>query len=149
MSRVLKGRVVIAGKARGRALASNEPLSFWGGYDCETGEIIDRRHHRCGENAAGRVFLFPTGRGSSTASGILLQSLLNGTAPAALVCIELDPILALGVIVAEECFGRSLPMVILDQEEFSLVTDDDWLEIEEDGTVRITAEETDGSGCSS
>lgn len=145
MSRSLQGRVVIAGTARGRALVSDEPLSFWGGYDCETGEIIDRRHHRSGENAAGRVFLFPTGRGSSTASGILLQSLLNGKAPAALICLEVDPILALGAIVAEECFERSLPMVILGREEFFSVTDDDWLEIDADGTVRVSPVEPGGS----
>jgi cis-L-3-hydroxyproline dehydratase len=144
MTRVLQGRAVIPGKARGRALVSGEPLSFWGGYDCETGEIIDRRHGRCGEIAAGRVFLFPTGRGSSTASGILLQSLLNGTAPAALVCLEVDPILALGVIVAEECFEASLPLVVLGREEFESVTDDDWIEIEQDGTLRVVPAKSGG-----
>ncbi len=137
MSRILKGRAVIPGAARGRALVTKEPLSFWGGYDCETGEIIDRRHERCGENAAGRVFLLPTGRGSSTASGILLQSLFNGTAPAALCFLEVDPILALGAIVAEECFERSVPVIQLEEADFATVTDDDWIEIESDGTLRI------------
>ncbi|MFN8425100.1 MAG: hypothetical protein U0X87_02420 [Anaerolineales bacterium] len=35
------------------ALVSREPLSFWGGYDWKTGEIIDRRHPLSGEIAKG------------------------------------------------------------------------------------------------
>lgn len=148
MSRTLKGRAVIPGTARGRALVTKEPLSFWGGYDEKTGRIIDRRHERCGECAAGRVFFLPTGRGSSTASGVLLQSLLEGTAPAALVFRSVDPILALGVIVAEECFERSLPVIELDAEAFEAVRDDDWIEVEPDGVLRIVGKEAGGGeGC--
>jgi len=146
MSRTLKGRVVVPGTARGRALVTREPLSFWGGYDEETGRIIDRRHERCGECAAGRVFFLPTGRGSSTASGVLLQSLLNGTAPAALVFREVDPILTLGVIVAEECFERSLPVIELDAEAYAAVSDDDWVEVGPDGVLRVVEKEADGGG---
>lgn len=39
-----QGRVLVAGDAAGTVLASGEPISFWGGYDAATGEIIDRRH---------------------------------------------------------------------------------------------------------
>lgn len=38
----LQGKVIIPGAAQGKALVSNEPLSFWGGYNWKTGEIIDR-----------------------------------------------------------------------------------------------------------
>ena len=137
MSRVLHGRPVIPGTARGRALVTREPLSFWGGYDDQTGEIIDRRHELSGANAAGRIFVFPFGRGSSTASGILLQSLLNGTAPAALVSLQVDPILALGVIVAEEMFARRLPLLTIAPADFDSLADGDWIEILEDGTIRV------------
>jgi predicted aconitase with swiveling domain len=40
-------------------------LSFWGGYDFHTGEIIDRHHPLAGVRAAGRVLAVPCGKGSS------------------------------------------------------------------------------------
>ena len=44
---------------------------------------------------------------------------LNGTAPAAIVLRgTADPILALGVFVAEEIFGLSFPIVAVPAEEF-------------------------------
>ncbi|HMQ53850.1 MAG TPA: DUF126 domain-containing protein, partial [Anaerolineae bacterium] len=51
---ILQGHVLIPGQAQGRALVTGEPLSFWGGYDYQTGEIIDRRHPLSGQIAAGR-----------------------------------------------------------------------------------------------
>ena len=40
---IIHGKPFIPGSANGTALVSKEPLSFWGGYDWKTGEIIDRR----------------------------------------------------------------------------------------------------------
>ena len=58
MERV-KGNIIIPGTAQGDVLASIEPLSFWGGYDQHTGEIIDRRHPLSGENGADGYWLCP------------------------------------------------------------------------------------------
>ena len=136
--RALKGRPVIAGSAAGVALVSAEPISFWGGIDPADGRIIDRRHERCGENVAGRVFVFPHGRGSSTASAILLESIRRGTAPAAIVNLRTEAILALGAIVADELLGRSLPIVVLPEEAFRSIRDGDRLTVEPDGTVWVS-----------
>lgn len=68
MERVMQGRPLVAGEAEGALLVSAEPLSFWGGYDQETGEIIDRRHPLAGQMAAGRVLAVPFTRGSSSLS---------------------------------------------------------------------------------
>ncbi|MBN2583114.1 MAG: DUF126 domain-containing protein [Planctomycetes bacterium] len=137
MGRVLKGRALIAGAAEGTALVCGEPLSFWGGLSAETGRIIDRRHPQCGAVVTGRVFVFPAGKGSSTGSGVLLQSIKAGTAPAAIINRKTDPILALGAIVADELYGRRLPMVVLSEEDFAAIAEGDHLAVEEDGTVRI------------
>ena len=116
---------------------SAEPLSFWGGYDPHTGEIIDRRHDRSGVIARGRVLVFPRGRGSSTSSAILLESIRNGTAPAAVINLATDPILALGAIVADELYRVSMPIVVLLEEDFFAIRDGDHLTIGSDGTVSI------------
>ena len=70
----IRGRVVIPGDAEGIALVSDEPLSFWGGYDHRTGEIIDRRHPLAGQIAAGRILCLPFSRGSSTTTAVLLEA---------------------------------------------------------------------------
>ena len=82
MARVIQGETIIPGLAKGVALASSEPVSFWGGYDQVTGEIIDRRHPLSGQIAAGRMLVLPYTRGSSTSTAILLESVRAGVAPA-------------------------------------------------------------------
>lgn len=137
MERVLKGKVVIAGEARGEAVVTSEPISFWGGVDPRTGEIIDRRHECSGQNVKGKVFVFPTGRGSSTASAILLEAVRTGAAPAAIINIKVDPILAIGSIVADEMYKKTVPIVLVDEDEFGAIGQGDIVVIEADGTVRI------------
>ena len=138
MDKVLIGRPVVAGSAEGRAVVSGEPLSLWGGLDAQTGEIIDRRHELSGRNVTGRVLVFPRGKGSSTASGILLESIRAGTAPAAIVNRTVDPILALGAIVADELYRRSVPIVVLPAEDFGAIKDGDVVTVEADGKVTVS-----------
>jgi predicted aconitase with swiveling domain len=137
MGRVLSGRPVMAGSAEGIALVSTQPLSLWGGLNAQTGEIIDRRHERSGAVVTGRVLVFPRGKGSSTGSAVLLQSIKSGTAPAAIINLKTDPILALGAIVADELYGRSVPIVVLDEDAFYSIREGDRLVVEPTGTVRV------------
>ncbi len=115
-------RTLVAGAAEGRALVLDEPLSFWGGVDPATGDIVDPRHPQHGANVAGRILVMPSGRGSSSSSSVLAEAIRAGTAPAAIVLREADPILALGAIVARELFGTTIPVVVA--AEFALRTDD-------------------------
>lgn len=105
-------RVLLAGAAAAQALVLDEPLSFWGGIDPATGTLIDARHPQLGENVAGRILVMPSGRGSSSSSSVLAEAVRAGTAPAAIVLLEPDPILALGAIVARELYGVSIPVVV-------------------------------------
>ena len=137
MDRKLIGKPVVAGKAEGTALVSNEPLSFWGGLDPNTGEIIDRRHELSGSNAAGKIFVFPQGRGSSTSSGTLLESIRSGVAPAAIINLRTDPILALGAIIADELYQQTMPIVVLSEGDFYSIKEGDHLIIEPNGSVKV------------
>lgn len=105
-------RTLVAGSAHGPALVLDEPLSFWGGVDPSTGEVIDVRHPQRGANITGRVLVMPSGRGSSSSSSVLAECVRAATAPAAIVLAEPDPILALGAIVARELYGRAIPIVV-------------------------------------
>ena len=138
MGTTLQGRPVVPGTAAATALVSREPISLWGGLDPQTGEIIDRRHDRCGEVVTGRVFVFPWEKGSSTASAILLESIRRGTAPAGIISGATAPIVALGAIVADELYHRSLPVVVLPADELAGIRDGDHVAIRPDGTVEVT-----------
>lgn len=131
----LKGRPVVAGAAEGIALVAKEPLSFWGGLDAATGEIIDRRHPLSGEIVARRVLVLPYSRGSSTTSTMLLEAIRAGTAPAAIIASYPDPMLALGSLVAEELYHRTVPVVALEEDEYNRLKTGDRVVIHPDGSV--------------
>ncbi len=133
----LKGRAVVPGAAQGLAVVSQEPISFWGGVSPNSGEVIDRRHDRSGAILTGKIFVFPTGKGSSTGSAVLMESIRNGTAPAAIINYKVDPILALGAIIAEELYKKTMPIVVLSIADFAMIHDGDALTIQTDGTVLV------------
>lgn len=112
------GRTLVAGEGAGAALVLDEPLSFWGGLDPETGRVIDVRHPQHGAEVAGRVLVMPSGRGSSSSPSVLAEAIRAGTAPAAIVMREADPIVALGAMVARELYGSTIPVVVVDEETY-------------------------------
>jgi hypothetical protein len=133
----LRGRTVVAGEAGGRLLFSDAALSFWGGYDAATGEIIDRRHPLAGQIAAGRVLAIPFTKGSSTTTAVLLEAVRACTAPSAILTAGTDAFLALASIVAEEMYGRPVPVVALRPEDFSALAACRQAEVRRDGRVLL------------
>jgi len=123
-------RTLFAGSARGRALRLDEPLSLWGGMDPATGRVIDRRHPQAGQDVGGRVFSMPSGRGSSLSSSVLAEAVRAGTAPAAVVLLEPDSIVALGAVVAAELYGRRVPVVVVDEGTYRAIRSGDQVVVE-------------------
>ncbi len=137
MGRVIRGRVLVTGEATGDLLVATEPLSFWGGYDPATGEIIDRRHPLSGQVARGRILAVPATRGSSTTTAILLEAIRQGNAPAAIVTAGTDGFLALASVVADEMYGTPMPLVELTPAEFDRLRSGVAVRIELDGTLEL------------
>ncbi|MBV6400472.1 MAG: hypothetical protein CNIPEHKO_00759 [Anaerolineales bacterium] len=126
----ISGKPFIAGSAKGIALVSSEPLSFWGGYDWKTGEIIDRRHPLSGEIAKGKILAIPFTRGSSTTTAVLLESIRAGTAPAGIITTATDFFFALASVVADEMYASPIPLVAVSPEDFARLKTGDEVEIE-------------------
>ena len=137
MAAIVQGRVIVAGEGAGLALVSREPLSFWGGYDHHTGEIIDRRHPLSGQVAAGRVLAVPFTRGSSTTTAVLLEAVRAGTAPAAILTTGADTFLALASVVADELYQRPIPVVALTDEDFARLRSGQPITVSRDGTLTL------------
>ena len=137
MGQQLSGRAVIPGEATGPVLLSRVPISLWGGIDPETGRIIDPHHDRCGESIVGRVFAFPGEKGSSTGSAVLLELVGRRLAPVALITSSLAPIAALGSIVAEELYGRTVPMTLVSPDAMQTLQEGNRLTVKADGTLQV------------
>ena len=89
-----------------RILHLTAPLSFWGGFEPRTGEIVDIHHPQRGAKLGGKIVLMASSRGSGTAPGALAKSIRLATGPAALIMVEPDVNLAIGAQVAATLYGR-------------------------------------------
>jgi predicted aconitase with swiveling domain len=122
------GRCIAPGTARGLALVSRKPLGFYGGVDARTGVVIEKGHELEGQCVAGRVLVFPRGKGSTVGSYVIYGLAKNGVAPCAMVNAETETIVATGAILA------GIPCV--DGVDISAINTGDRLEVDADnGTV--------------
>jgi uncharacterized protein len=97
----LKGRIIFKGKAEGEALVTSMPISFYGGVDPNTGIVLEKDHELQGQSIAGKVLVFPQGKGSTVGSYTLYRMKKNGAAPAAMINRETETIVAVGAIISE------------------------------------------------
>ncbi|MBP2412824.1 putative aconitase with swiveling domain [Arthrobacter stackebrandtii] len=111
------GMTLCAGSGSGPLLALAEPLSFWGGTDRNTGEIIDAHHPQRGRLLGGQVLVMDASRGSSSSSSVLAEQLRAGVGPAAILLTARDAIVCLGVLAAAELYGGGIPVVLLDHSD--------------------------------
>ncbi|QLJ52235.1 MAG: DUF126 domain-containing protein [Candidatus Fermentimicrarchaeum limneticum] len=115
---VIRGRVISKGKAEGEALVSREEISFLGEVDTKTGVVTNPKHQLFNKSIAGRILVFPRGRGSTVGSYALYQLKKNGKAPKAIINEEAEVIVAVGAIISE------IPMVDkLEKNAFRLIKD--------------------------
>jgi uncharacterized protein len=117
---IARGHVLAPGHGTGEAFVTG-PVSFWGGVSADDGTIIDVHHRDRGRSVAGTVLVMPLGRGSSSASAVLAETLRLGCGPAAVLLAPPDVILAAGSIVARELYGIECPIVELDAASFGAV----------------------------
>ena len=109
------------GVAKGEVLTTSQPISFWGGVDPASGHINDPRHELFGQSITGKVLVFPFGKGSSTGSLIILELARVNKAPAAIVNVRTEPILATGPIVCKHFYDKEIPIISLDEDAFQML----------------------------
>ena len=117
----MNGRWLVEGHATGRALVLDEPLSFWGGLDPSTGEIVETGHPQRGEVVTGRILVMPSGRGSSSSATVLAEAIRTGKGPAGIVLGEPDDIITIGALVATELYGVAIPVVVASADAFHAI----------------------------
>ena len=132
-SHLINCRKISRGRATGSVIISQEPLSFLGGVDPQTGNITDREHDLYQQNISGKILVIPSGKGSTVGSYVIFQMAKNKTAPMAIIAMEAEPIIATGAIMA------SIPMVDQPEENIlELLKEGDLVEVDADqGIIEI------------
>jgi len=124
----LKGRIISKGIVEGEAIVSKTSISFLGGVN-EEGIVTDKENELFGKSIAGKIFVFPTGKGSTVGSyviyGLSKRGLLKG-----MINSESEPIVATGAILGK------IPLV--DKVNIDEIKDGDIVVVDGNtGTVKI------------
>jgi uncharacterized protein len=96
----IKGRIISKGIGEGSAVVTHQPLSFLGGVDPTHGVINDPKHELYGTSIVGTILTFPQGKGSTVGSYVIYQLKRNGKAPAAIINVSSETIVAVGAIIS-------------------------------------------------
>ena len=133
--KLLTGRCVYPGKVVGEAVVLKAPFSFLGELSSTTGTLSVADPDINGRSVVGKVLVCPSGKGSSGGPTVAWLAKQAGNAPAAVVCTEVEPVLALGVITAE------IPTVDrLQENPVEAIKTGDLLEVDAGaGTVKVMA----------
>jgi len=133
----IKCHKVASGKAGGPALVTKDPISFLGNVNPETGVVVDPAHELFGRCIAGSVLIFPGGKGSTVGSYVIYQLKKRGVAPAAMINLHSEPIVAVGAIIS------GIPLVDRVPDDLLSLPDGTIVEVDANsGQIRISESST-------
>lgn len=133
MSRIFKCHKISEGVVEGEAIVSKDTIMFYL-IDPDTGTVIENAHDLEGKSIAGKILIFPGGKGSSVvqADGLYQLNEKNNS-PAAMVIEYPETVLVSSAIIME------VPMVDkVDAEFYQVVKDGDRIRVNaNEGTIEI------------
>ena len=95
----IKAKPVTGGMAEGEAIVSQMAISFTGGMDPDTGVIREPGHELEGQSVAGKILVFPTGKGSTTGSWQYYAAFKRGNAPKGIINVKAEGVVAVSAII--------------------------------------------------
>jgi len=138
MKFVLKGRTFGAGYVKGEALVSHSPISFAGSVDPISSTVVEKGHELFGKKVRDKILVFPTGKGSTVGSWVILRMSALKSAPIGIINVNTDEVILVGAIIA------GIPLVDnLNRSPLETIRTGDFVEIDaQKGTVNVTRNET-------
>ena len=112
-------KILVQGKVEGVILKSENPINFLGTVDKKTGIVSDKNHDLFEKSIAISILLFPSGVGSSVGAYTIYSIKSNNSAPLAMICKKAD------LTVATGCALANIPLVIVSEEKFSSIQNND------------------------
>ena len=114
--------VLHEGDAEGPLLVLDEPLSFWGGFDPQTGRVIDQHHPQAGSLASGTVLALPETRGSAGTPAGVAEAIRKGCGPVAIITAKKDVNLVAGVMTARQLYDICVPVIEIAHKDLDKLT---------------------------
>jgi len=129
----IRAKAVTQGITEGEAIVSHMPISFTGGMDPDTGIIREPGHELEGQSVAGKILVFPMGKGSTTGSWQFFAAFKRGNAPRGIINIKAEGVVAVSAIIT------NTPMVHeLEDDPFECINNGDFVKINADeGFVEV------------
>lgn len=140
---ILRGRGLNGGIANGEAVVT-QPINFFGSYmqgilRGKVSSIEDARHELCGKSLAGKVLVFPFSIGSLAGGVSLLEAIVRGVGPKAIIAMHTDGVLLSAPVFARVFYGIEVPVVDrLDPDPLTAIRNGDFLTVDgSKGTVEV------------
>lgn len=134
MPQTVKGRIISKGVGEGEALVCHQPIGFNFGVDVPTGTITEHNHELEGKSFKDKVLIFPYGKGSTGGSYVVYQVACEGTAPAAIINLNTETIIAVGAIM-----GKIPVMDHMEKSPYDIIEDGDWVKVDAlNGLITVT-----------
>ncbi len=131
--KIIKAKPVTKGIAEGEAIVSRMAISFTGGMDPDTGIIREPGHDLEGKSVAGKILVFPTGKGSTTGSWQFYAAYKRENAPKGMINISAEGVVTVSAIITDTPFVHSP-----EEDVLKMIEDGDFVRINGDkGHIEI------------
>ena len=131
--KIWDGRVLFEGNVKAPVVVVNDYVSFYGDVNPEKGTI---KVNSSEKSIREKILIIKGGKGSTVGSYIIYQMKKNGVAPSAIVCLNAEPIIVTGCVLAE------IPLFDqVDEDIMSLVKDGEIIEIRKNTICRVSCPE--------
>jgi predicted aconitase with swiveling domain len=144
---VLKGHKGIGGVAEGEALVCQEPINLMadtGNVWSNLGDVTFTNKVATpsvyGKSFAGKVLVFPTGKGGIFSTNIMMDAATVGSVPKAIINVMAHPVwVAMAIVI-------NIPLVDrLNKNPCEVIETGDWVKVDARiGTVEVTKKERQG-----
>jgi predicted aconitase with swiveling domain len=133
----IKGKSVTKGMTEGDAIVTRMPISFTGGMDPNSGIIREPNHELEGQSVAGKILVFPAGKGSTTGSWQFYAAYKRGNAPKGIINVKAEGVVAVAAIITGTPMMHQLeddPLECINTGDFVRINaDEGYVEVEKKG----------------
>jgi predicted aconitase with swiveling domain len=133
----IKGKSVTGGTTEGDAIVTRMPISFTGGMDPNSGIIREPNHELEGQSVAGKILVFPAGKGSTTGSWQFYATFKRGNAPKGIINVKAEGVVAVSAIITGTPMMHQLendPLEYISTGDFVRINaDEGYVEVEKKG----------------
>ncbi|UCH07065.1 MAG: DUF126 domain-containing protein [Deltaproteobacteria bacterium] len=133
----IRGKSVTGGMTEGDAIVTRMPISFTGGMDPNSGIIREPNHELEGQSVAGKILVFPAGKGSTTGSWQFYATYKRGNAPKGIINVKAEGVVAVAAIITGTPMMHQLeddPLECISTGDFVRINaDEGYVEVEKKG----------------